>query len=141
MGPYFVEDKAQNPLTVNQERYRENIIAPFVRDLKSFCRARNLPLRRQWMQQDGDTAHTAGGGELLPCLLQADDDRLISHGTEFHLLHYNSEEFGGHPAYVFNNIIIAIIIIAMNWDKRDNCYEFVHKLLKLIMTRDHRISH
>ena len=35
------------------------IIVPLVRDLKRFCRARNLPLRRQWMQQDGTTAQTA----------------------------------------------------------------------------------
>ena len=47
LGPYFVEDYAQIPLTVNQERYREIFIAPFLRDLKRFCRARNLPLRRQ----------------------------------------------------------------------------------------------
>ena len=39
LGPYFVEVDAQNPLTVNQERYREIIIATFVRELKSFCRA------------------------------------------------------------------------------------------------------
>ena len=37
LGPYFVEDDAQNPLTVNQECYREIIIAPFVRDLKLFA--------------------------------------------------------------------------------------------------------
>ena len=37
LGPYFVEDVAQNPLTVNQEHYREIIIAPFVQDLKFFC--------------------------------------------------------------------------------------------------------
>ena len=59
LGPYFVEDDALNPLTVSQEHYREIIIAPFVQDLKRFCRARNLPLRRQWMQKDGATAHTA----------------------------------------------------------------------------------
>ena len=80
LGPYFVEDDAQNPLTVNQERYRE-IIAPFVRDLKRFCRARNLPLRRQWMQENGATAHTAG--EVFACLQQHFGDRLISRGTEF----------------------------------------------------------
>ena len=50
LGPYFVEDDAQNTLTVNQERYREIIIAQFVRYLKRFCRGRNLPLRRQWTQ-------------------------------------------------------------------------------------------
>ena len=81
LGPYFVEDDAQNPLTVNQERYREIIFAPFVRDLKLFCRARNLPLRRQWMQQDGATVHTAG--ESLACLQQHFGDRLISRGKEF----------------------------------------------------------
>ena len=74
---------AQNPLTVglNQERYREIIIAPFVRDLKRSCRARNLPLRRQWMQQDGATVHMAG--ELLACLQQHFGDSLISRRTEF----------------------------------------------------------
>ena len=64
LGPYFFEDDAQNPLTVNQERYGEIAIAPFVRDLKRFCRARNVPLRREWKQQDGTTAHTAG--ESMP---------------------------------------------------------------------------
>ena len=53
LDPYFIEDDAQNPLTVNHKRYREIFIASFVRDLKRFCRVRNLPLRRQWMQQDG----------------------------------------------------------------------------------------
>ena len=81
IGPYFVEDEAHNPLTVNQERYKEIIIAPFVRDLKQFCRARSLPLRRQWMQQDGATDHTAG--ESLASLQQHLGDRLISRGTEF----------------------------------------------------------
>ena len=80
MGPYFVEDDAQNQLTV-QECYREIIIAPFVRDLKRFFRARNLPLRRQWMQQDGATAQTAG--ELFASLRQHFGDRLLSRGTEF----------------------------------------------------------
>ena len=41
LDTYFVEDDAQNPLTVNQEHYREIIIAPFVQDLKHFCHARN----------------------------------------------------------------------------------------------------
>ena len=81
LGPYLVEDDAQNPLTVNQERYREIIIAPFVRDLKRFCRARNLPLRQQWMRQDGAKAQTAG--ESLACLQQYFGDRLISRGTKF----------------------------------------------------------
>ena len=44
LGHYFVHDGAQNPLTVNKERYREIIIAPFVWDLKRFFCARNLPL-------------------------------------------------------------------------------------------------
>ena len=44
LGPYFVEVDAQNLLTVNQERYREIIIAPFVWDLKHFCCTRNLQL-------------------------------------------------------------------------------------------------
>ena len=82
LDPYFVEDDSQNPLTVNQDRCREIIIAPLVRDLKLFCRARNLPLRRQCMQQDGATAHTAAG-ESLACLQQHFGYRLISHGTEF----------------------------------------------------------
>ena len=37
LGPYLVEDDAQNPLTENQERLREIIIAPLVRDLKCFA--------------------------------------------------------------------------------------------------------
>ena len=66
LGPYFVEDDAQNPLTVNQECYREIIIAPFVRDLKCFCHARNLP-RLQWMRQDGATVHK-WGSRGITCL-------------------------------------------------------------------------
>ena len=66
LGPYFIKEDAQNPLTLNQECYREIIIAPFVWDLKRFCLTRNLPLRRQWMQQDGATAYTMG--ESLACL-------------------------------------------------------------------------
>ena len=81
LGPYFVEDDAQNLLTVNQEHYREIIIAPFVRDLKHFCRVRNLPLQQRWMQQDGATAHTAG--ESLACLQQHFGDHLISRGIQF----------------------------------------------------------
>ena len=37
LGPCFVEDDTQNPLTVNQEHYREIISAPFVWDLKLFA--------------------------------------------------------------------------------------------------------
>ena len=81
LSSYYVETDAQNPLTVNQERYRGIIFAPFVLDLKHFFRARNLLLRRQWMQQDAATAHTAG--ETLACLQQQFGDRLISRGTEF----------------------------------------------------------
>ena len=50
-------------------------------DLKSFCSARNLPLQRQWLQQGGATAHTAG--ESLACLQQHFGDRLISRELEF----------------------------------------------------------
>ena len=82
LTPYFVEDDAQIPLTVNQERYREIIIAPFV--LETFCRTRNLSLWWQWMQQDGATAHMAG--ESLACLQQHFGDRLISRGMEFSFL-------------------------------------------------------
>ena len=81
LGPYFIEGDAQNPLTVNQECYREIIIAPFVQDLKHFFHTRNLPLWRQWMQQDGTTAHTAS--ESLACLQQHFGDCFISHGAEF----------------------------------------------------------
>ena len=64
LGPYFVEDDAQNQLTVNQEYYREIIIATFVRDLKCFCRAWNLPLRRQRMARWRYSTH----GEGVTCL-------------------------------------------------------------------------
>ena len=82
LDPYFVEDDAQNPLTVNQERYREIIIAPYVRDLKHFCHARNLPVRWQWMQQDGATAYTAA------FLQQHNGDRLFpveGNSRSFHI--------------------------------------------------------
>lgn len=81
IGPYFVEDDNQNPLTVNQERYREKIIVPFMRDLQNFCRARNLRVRTQWFQQDGATSHTAA--RTLNLLRQHFDDRIISRGTDF----------------------------------------------------------
>ena len=77
----LISSRMMNPLTVNQECYIEIIIAPFVRDLKHFCHSRNLPLRQQWMQQDGATAHTAG--ESLACLQQHFGDCFISHGAEF----------------------------------------------------------
>ena len=61
IGPLFHEDGAQNPLTVNQERYREILIAPYVQDLKLFCRARNLPVdAARWSY----SSH--GGGSHLP---------------------------------------------------------------------------
>ena len=81
LGPYFVEDEAQNSLSVNQERYRE-IIAAFARNLKRFCRDRSPPLRRQWMQQDRAIAYTTAG-DSLAYLQQHFCDRLISRGTEF----------------------------------------------------------
>ena len=57
-------------------------IAPSMRDLKHFfCRARNLPLRWEWIQQDGATAHIAGESHVR--LQQHFDCRLISRGTEF----------------------------------------------------------
>ena len=98
LSPYFVEDESQNPLTVNQECYREIIIAPFVRDLKHFCRSRNLPLRWQWLQQDGATAHTVG--ELLACPQQHFGDCLISHGTEF-LFPSHSPDLMAPDAYIW----------------------------------------
>ena len=96
LGPYFVDD-AQNPLAVNQERYRDIIIAPFVRGLKGFCRARNQPLRWQWMQKDGVTAHTTG--ESLACLQQHFSDRLISRGTEFPFPSNSSDVTAPMPIY------------------------------------------
>ena len=56
LGPYFFKVDARNPLTVNQERYREIIIATFVRYLKRSCRARNLELQ------------PTGGGGGVTCL-------------------------------------------------------------------------
>ena len=97
LGPYFVGDDAQNPLTVNQEHYREIIIAPFVRDWKCFCHARNLPLRWQCMQQDGATAHMAG--ESLACLQQHFGDNFISHGTEFPFTSH-SQDLMAPDAYI-----------------------------------------
>ncbi|KAF2904142.1 hypothetical protein ILUMI_02031 [Ignelater luminosus] len=47
IGPYFVEDEDKHLVTINQQRYKENIITPFVRDLRNFCRERNLPVHRQ----------------------------------------------------------------------------------------------
>ena len=99
MGPYFIEVDAQNLLIVNEERYRKIIIAPFVQDLKCFCRARNLPLRRQWMQQDGDTAHTPG--ESLACLQQHFGDRLISVPFTFAGSHVPRCLHMGHSERIF----------------------------------------
>ena len=66
--PYFIKDDAQNQSTVNQEHYREIILLlPHLCRIKTFCRIRNLPLQRQWMQQDG--AHMAE--ESLACLQHA----------------------------------------------------------------------
>lgn len=79
IGPYFVED--ENPVTVNQERYRENIVTPFVRDLRNFCRARNLQLHQQWFQQDGATSHTSR--RSLALLHEHFENRIISRATDF----------------------------------------------------------
>ena len=96
----YREDDAQNPLTVKQERYREIIIVPFVQDLEHFCRARNV-LLRQWMQQDGATAHMEG--KLLACLQQHFGDRLISRGAEFPSLHTP------HMAYIWGMLKASIL--------------------------------
>ncbi|KAJ4448592.1 hypothetical protein ANN_10611 [Periplaneta americana] len=76
LGPYFVEDGAQNPKTVTQVLYRDLIITSFVRDLRLFCLARNLPVELQWMQQDGATVQSL----LLQRHLR---DCLISRGSPF----------------------------------------------------------
>ena len=106
LGPYFVEDDAQNQLTVNQEYYREIIIATFVRDLKCFCRARNLQLRQQWMQQEAATAHTAS--ESLACLQQHVGDHLISNGTEFPFPLYSPDLKAPH-AYIWGMLKESIL--------------------------------
>lgn len=54
---YLDENENQHPDTVIQEWYRENIIKPFVRDLRTICRARNLPVLRHRLEQDGATSH------------------------------------------------------------------------------------
>ena len=81
IGPYFVEDENEQPVTVNQERYRHNIVTHFVRDLKTFCRARNLRIRKQWFQQDGATSHTAE--RSINLLREHFGNRLISRRTYF----------------------------------------------------------
>ena len=100
-GPYFFEDDAQNLLTVNQGRYREINIAPFLQDLKRFCRARNRPLLRQWMHQDGAKAHTAW--ESHACLQQHFGDLLISRGTEFPFPSY-SPYLTAPDAYIWSKL-------------------------------------
>lgn len=81
LGPYFIEDKEGNALTVTQERYRGLVIEPFLQDLKRFCRARNIQMNRQWYQQDGATSHTAR--ESLAMLQKNFPGRIISRGTDF----------------------------------------------------------
>ncbi|PSN49424.1 hypothetical protein C0J52_06612, partial [Blattella germanica] len=53
IGPYFVEDDAQNPLTVNQERYREIIIDPLCRICAAFVTATTVHAARWSYSQHG----------------------------------------------------------------------------------------
>ncbi|KAG8252819.1 hypothetical protein J6590_048319 [Homalodisca vitripennis] len=75
VGPYFFEGNDGENLTVNQYRYRA-IFDRFVRDLRRFCRARNLPLNSQRYQQDSATSHT--GVNNIAFLQQTLGNRLIS---------------------------------------------------------------
>lgn len=54
----FLENDHENHVTLNLVWYREKIITPFVRDIRRFCLARNLPLYTQFFQKDGATCHT-----------------------------------------------------------------------------------
>ena len=69
------EPANSKPGTLQRDYY-----CPFCSGFETFCHAKNLPQRRQWMQQDGATAHTVG--ESLACLQQHFGDHLISLGTE-----------------------------------------------------------
>lgn len=42
--PYFIEDENENPVTVNQERYQQNIIVQFVRNYVTLQRTRSAGL-------------------------------------------------------------------------------------------------
>lgn len=81
LGPYFIENDDGAPLTVNQERYRNMVIRPFIQDLRRFCRARNMQMNRQWFQQDGATCHTAR--QTMAMLQETFPGRVISRGAEF----------------------------------------------------------
>ena len=74
-GGWCTEPANSKPGTLQRDYH-----CPICTGFETFCRARNLPLRRQCMQQDGATAHTAG--ESLACLQQHFGDRLISCGSE-----------------------------------------------------------
>ena len=122
LGPYFIKDDAQNPLAVNHERYRDIIIAPFVRDLKHFYRATNLPLRQQWMQQEGTTAHMAR--ESLACLQEHFGDCWISRVTEF-LFPSHSPDLTAPDAYIWGMLKESVF-----WsdDPRGNVPELQEKI-------------
>lgn len=81
LSPDFVEDDHENPVTVNQVRYREKIITPFLKDLRRFCHERNLPLCTQWFQQDGATCHKARDS-----IHASFGNRVISRGVDSHIL-------------------------------------------------------
>ena len=69
------------PANSKPGKLQRDYYCPICAGFETFCRARNLQLQRQWMQQDEATAHTVG--ESLACLQQHFGDRLISRGPEF----------------------------------------------------------
>ena len=89
LGPYFVEDDSQNPLTVNQEGYREIIIAPFVRDLKLYVAPETCHCEDSGCSKMDLQDHTAG--ESLAYLQQHFGDHIITRGTEFSVPSHSSD--------------------------------------------------
>ena len=75
IGPFWFEDADGAPVTVNAKRYRE-VLAKFWRSLYRKLGGNAEHLQRQWFQQDGATAHTAG--ETRCWLRERFGGRLIS---------------------------------------------------------------
>ena len=72
IGPFWFEDKNEQPQTVNRERY----VAVLRKFWASLGRRRGMDRDQQWFQQDGATPHTSNVS--LAWLGERFDDKLIS---------------------------------------------------------------
>ena len=85
IGPLFHRGWCTEPANSKPGTLQRDYYCSIYAGFETFLHARNLPLRRQWMQQDGATAQMVG--ESLACLQQHFNNRLISHGMDSRSIH------------------------------------------------------